>query len=81
MGVDLLDLGDGTVAAVTTGFNDGTFTITVINGTTGAVVTNTTAAVPAGILSPAHAAWIGDDRQIVISGFGSDNYAVTDSGL
>lgn len=81
VGVDLVDLENGNVAAVTTGFNDNTYTVTVIDGTTGAVVSSTTTAAPAGIVNPAHASFLDTDHKIIITGYGSDNYAVVASGL
>lgn len=81
VGVDLVDLEDGNVAAVTTGFNDHTYTVTVIDGMTGAIISSTTTAAPAGIVNPAHAAFIDSDHKIIMTGYGSDNYAVVASGL
>lgn len=72
VGVDLLSRDGGGVFALTTGFNDGTYTITEIDGA-GAVVSNVTTVLPGGLLQPAHGVWIGDaDDSFVISAYGSD---------
>jgi len=81
VGVDLVGLESGDVAAVTTGFNDNTYTVTVIDGTTGAIVSSTTTPAPMEILNPAHAAFLDTDHKIIMTGYGSDNYAVVASGL
>lgn len=81
VGVDLMPLGAGDVAVVTTGFNDNTFTVTVFDAD-GGVVSNTTTALPAGCTSPGHAVWVGSpSTRIIVSCFGSDNLVVVESGL
>lgn len=81
IGVDLLSRPAGKVAAVTTGFGDDTMTVTVIDAD-GLVESSVTTALPAGITQAAHGAWAGDTNdRIILSGFGTDNLYVVDSGL
>ena len=76
VGVDLRERNGGGVFAITTGFNDATYTITEIDAA-GAVVGSTTTALPAEASQPAHALWIGDPAQsFVVSCFGSDGLFV-----
>ncbi|MCB1185104.1 hypothetical protein KDM41_16890, partial [bacterium] len=82
VGIDVMDLGNGTVAVVSTGFNDDTYTVTVLAAADGSVVSKTTHQVPEGGQEPGHAAWVRDgSRRIAISCHGSDEIVVLDSGL
>ncbi len=62
VGVSLLARSGGGVYALTTGFNDDTYTITEIDAS-GAVVASTTTALPAGATQPAHGTWLGDANE------------------
>jgi len=76
VGVDLLERAGGGVYALTTGFNDDTYTITEIDAA-GAVIASTTTDLPPECSQPAHGAWIGDSNEsLIISCFGSDNLHV-----
>ncbi len=76
VGVDLLERAGGGVYAITTGWNDNSYTITEIDGA-GAVVNSTTTVLPAGHLQPAHGAWLHDiDESFVVSCFGSGHLFV-----
>jgi hypothetical protein len=56
IGIDGKILGNGDIAIVSTGFNDDTYTITVLTAA-GDVVSSETSAVPEGGLAPGHAIW------------------------
>ena len=73
VGIDLLRLDNGNVAIASTGFNDDTYTVTVVDGG-GNVVSNTTSPVPDGGQSPGHASWTtrGQDVYLLVSCNGSD---------
>ncbi len=74
-------LASGNIAVVSTGFNDNTYTITVVTPA-GIEVSNVTSAVPGGCTSPPHAIWVlGDENKVLFSCNGSDNIFVVDSGL
>jgi len=76
VGVDLLPRAGGGVFALTTGWNDDTYTITEIDGA-GAVVASNTTALPAGHLQPAHGIWLHDaDESFIVSCFGSGHLFV-----
>jgi DNA-binding beta-propeller fold protein YncE len=53
VGIELMRLGSGNLAVASTGFNDHTFTITVLDPA-GAVVSNETKPLPAGCTGPGH---------------------------
>ncbi|HEX5138489.1 MAG TPA: hypothetical protein VFY93_16065 [Planctomycetota bacterium] len=59
IGIDLKDLPSGDIAVVSTGFNDDTYTITVLTAD-GQVVSSTTAPVPDAGTGPGHAIWFQD---------------------
>ncbi|MBC8426375.1 hypothetical protein H8E07_19835 [bacterium] len=81
IGIDVMELGDGTVGVCSTGFNDNTYTVTVIDGA-GGVVSNVTTAAPGGCTGPGHAIWARDGtRNILFSCNGSDQIATVASGL
>jgi len=72
VGVDLAPRVGGGVYALTTGFNDSSYSITEIDAS-GQVVRSTTEMLPVDLTQPAHGTWIGDaDDSFVVSCFGSD---------
>jgi hypothetical protein len=76
VGVDLRALAGGTTAIASTGFDDDSYTITVVDSAA-AVVASATTAVPEGCSQPSHPLWLGDAEQhLVVSCFGSGNLAV-----
>jgi hypothetical protein len=76
IGIDLRALGGGQTAIASTGFDDDTYTITVVDSAA-AVVASATTAAPAGCTQPSHPLWLGDAEQhLVVSCFGSGNLAV-----
>lgn len=80
-GIDLLELGDGRVAVASAGFNDDTFSVTVV-GSDGMVISTSTQPLPAGVEGPGHVAWLRDgSRRIIVGGNATSNLAVVDSGL
>ncbi|MCP4293313.1 MAG: hypothetical protein GY780_15925 [bacterium] len=81
VGIDVLALPSGQVGILSTGFNDNTWTLSVVTGA-GALVSNTTTALPNGALAPGHAIWLDlQGAQAMITCNGSDNVVVVDSGL
>jgi hypothetical protein len=81
VGIDLLDIGGGNIAIVSTGFNDASYSITVVSAT-GTLVSNTKTAAGGTCAQPAHAIWMpSGDRSFMMSCFGSDEVVVIDSGL
>ena len=81
VGIDLLELAGGNVAVVSTGFDDDTYTITVLSAA-GAVISNTTHDLPAGATGPGHAIWLHDEaRRIMVTCNTSGHILVTESGL
>jgi hypothetical protein len=80
-GVDLLELGDGTVAIACGGYDDNSLSVTVV-GADGMVISSSTTPLPTGVEGPGHVAWLRDgSRHLVVSGNLSSNLAVVDSGL
>jgi len=81
IGIDVMDLGDGTVGVCSTGYLDDSYSVTVIDDT-GTVVSNTTTAAPGGCTGPGHAIWARDGtRNILFSCQGSDQIVTVASGL
>ncbi len=81
IGIDLLDLGDGTVAVCSTGYNDNTYTVTLIDSD-GSVLSNITTSAPGGCQGPGHAIWARDGtRNLLFSCNGSDQIVTAASGL
>ncbi len=81
VGIDALELPDGTVAVVSTGFHDDTSTVTIVDAT-GAVISNTTSDLPDGALSPGHAVWLrGDALHYAVTCNESGHLVVVDPGL
>ncbi len=81
VGIDVLELSSGQVAILSTGFNDNTWNLSVVNSA-GALVSTTMAALPNGALAPGHAIWLDPQgAQAMITCNGSDNVVVVDSGL
>jgi hypothetical protein len=76
VGIDLIASGSN-VAVVSTGFNDSTYSITVVSPA-GAAVSNTKTAAPTGCTAPGHAIWINDagGRKVAMTCNTSDNWAV-----
>jgi hypothetical protein len=80
IGVDLVATGQR-FAAISTGFADQSYTVTLIDAA-GQVVDSTTSAVPAGCSGPAHALWLRDDAgTAVLSCNGSSTIAVIPGAL
>ena len=82
VGIDLIELGNGNVLIVSTGFNDDTITLTEVTPE-GALVNSNTDSVPAGCLQPGHAVWlvpddVPEEAQVVGTCFGSNQYFVLD---
>jgi len=71
VGVDIRPRTDGNFEVVSTGFNDDSYSITVLEPD-GDVVTNQETAAPAGCDAPGHAIW-GPGNEIIISCNGSDD--------
>jgi len=81
VGIDLMELDGGNIAIASTGFNDGTYWVTVVSES-GSLVSNNGFALPAGIEGAGHAAWAHDiNNRILISGNTTGNLAVVGSGL
>jgi len=81
VGIDLMNLDGGNVAVASTGFNDNTYTVTVLTPA-GAVVTNTTMSLPAGAEGPGHVAWLRDPGNLLmVSCNTTGNVAVVDPGM
>lgn len=80
VGLDLRVLADGDVAFVTTGFGDGTVSESEV-APDGTVLATDTRAVPSGCVQPGHAAYVRDavGLKLVVTCYGSGNYAVMDS--
>jgi hypothetical protein len=74
VGIDLKEVG-GNLSVISTGFNDNTYTVSVI-APDGSVVSNDTSPVPDGCVNPGHAIWLNNTDQAVVTCNGSDNYAV-----
>lgn len=74
VGIDVREIA-GVYAIVSTGFNDGTYSITLVDRTTHEVLRNESFAVPAGVTNPGHAIWL-DDTHVAITGNTSDSVAV-----
>lgn len=79
VGVDLVRVSDN-VAVVSTGFNDDTYSVTVLKPD-GNVVSNENYDAPAGCESPAHAMFAEDagKLKIVMTCYGSGSIAITDA--
>jgi hypothetical protein len=61
---------------ISTGFNDGTFTVTTL-GPDGSVLANDTQPVPTGCVNPGHALWVPTlPNTAVVTCRGSNGYAV-----
>ncbi len=81
VGIDLIPLVGGQVAIVSTGFNDHSWSVTVIDAA-GALVSNTKHTLPAGATNPGHAIWLDDEgSQVLVSCNTSGNVVVAASGL
>ncbi len=81
VGIDALVLSGGNIAVVSTGFNDDTYTLTVVTPT-GGVVSNTTTNLPAGATVPGHAFWLrGEAAHFGVTCNGSGDLVVVDSLL
>ncbi len=74
LGIDVRLVPQG-IAIVSTGQNDNTYTITVVDPTTLVVVSKITKPVPTGLTGPAYASWF-NDTQIMIAGNTSNNVAL-----
>lgn len=80
-GIDLLVLDDGTVAVASAGFNDDSFSVTLV-GADGLEISTTTQPLPAGVEGPGHIVWLRDgSRRLIVGGNTTSNLAVLDSGL
>lgn len=81
VGIDLVALAGGQVGIVSTGFNDNTWSVTVVDAV-GGLVSNVKTTLPAGATAPGHAIWLDDEgNQVLISCNGSDNVVVAAAGL
>ena len=81
VGIDLLELPGGTIAVVSTGYNDHTSTVTVLTSG-GSVVSNVTTNLPAGATNPGHAVWLRDAaNRYAVTCNGSGDLVVIDPGL
>lgn len=86
VGIDLARQGDN-VAVVSTGFNDNSYSVTVL-GPDGNVVSNTKHKAPEGCVNPGYAGYaefIRDNREagtrkILMTCHGSDNFAIVEAG-
>ncbi len=78
----LVQLGNGDVGIVSTGFNDNTYTETEV-APDGSVVSNTTTPAPDGCTQPAHAEYLTDSEglKVIATCFDSANYFVALSTL
>ena len=74
VGIDVRET-DADYRIVSTGFNDDTLTVTIIEKTNLTVVSSTTVAAPTGVTNPGHAIWL-DDTHIALTGNTSSNYAI-----
>ena len=74
IGLDVRETGTD-YRIVSTGFNDDTLTITIVEKTGLTVVSSTTVATPAGVTGPGHAIWL-DDTHIALTGNTSNNFAI-----
>jgi len=80
IGVDLLVLPNGNIGVLSTGFNDHTYAVTVLEPD-GDVVSNEVLPVPGGGLNPAHAKWANaEGTRIAVSCFGSDEVKIFSIG-
>jgi hypothetical protein len=71
VGIDIRPRTDGNVEVVSSGFNDNSYSITVLRQN-GSTVSNQKKAVPAGCTTPGHVIW-GPGNEIILSCNGSDN--------
>ena len=80
-GIDMLELGDGSVAIACGGYEDNSYSVTVVSAA-GAVLSSTTTALPAGVEGPGHVAWLRDGSgHLLVAGNLTSNIAVVDGGL
>jgi len=80
IGVDLLVLPNGNIGVLSTGFNDSTYTVTILKPD-GDVVSSGTSPVPGGGLNPAHAVWADAlGTRIAVSCNGSDEVRIFSIG-
>jgi hypothetical protein len=77
VGIDIRGRTDGNVEVVSTGLNDGSYSVTVL-GQNGSTVSNQKRAVPAGCTGPGHAVW-GRGREVLMTCNGSDAIAVVEA--
>lgn len=76
IGIDLLVLPNGNIGALSTGFSDHTYTVTILEPD-GDVVSSDTSPVPGGGLNPAHAVWANaEGTRIAVSCYGSDEVRI-----
>jgi hypothetical protein len=80
VGFDLLGLENGNVAIASTGFNDNSFSVTVVDPA-GVLVSNDKYDMPEGCEGPGHAAWLPGGMKIIVSCNTTNNLAVVASGL
>jgi hypothetical protein len=79
IGLDLRLNSAGNIEVLSTGFNDHTYTLTVLSPTGGVIGTPTTRTVPEGGLNPVHAVFVNEERtRISISCNGSDEILIFD---
>ncbi len=81
VGIDALELAGGNVAVVSTGFNDNSSTVTIVDAA-GSVISSTTTDLPAGAVAPGHAFWLrGEATHYGVTCNGSGHLVVIDPGL
>ncbi len=81
IGIDLVARPGGQVAIVSTGFNDDSWSMTVVDAA-GALVSNTKHALPGGAEAPGHAIFLAENgNQVLVSCNATDNVVVVASGL
>jgi hypothetical protein len=81
VGIDALELSDGNVAVVSTGYHDNTSTVTVFDPS-GSVLSNVTSSLPLKVSAPGHAFWLrGAQTHYGVTGNGSGHLVVVDPGL
>lgn len=82
VGIDIKRLGNGNLGVLTTGFNDGTISVTEVTSAGVFVCTVTTQLPATDCDQPGHAVWANDPNdRVIVSCFGSDTLYVSESGL
>jgi parallel beta helix pectate lyase-like protein/K319-like protein len=74
VGIDIKAQGEN-AAIISTGFNDNTYTVTIV-APDGSVVANDSSPIPDGCINPGHAIWLNNTEKVVATCTGSNSYAV-----